>query len=110
MYSNRGNNPPLSVILKRGSIQESVHKVHAVISDSKGRILMCAGSAEYQTFIRSSLKPFQALPFVSSGTAEKFSCGEKSLAISCGSHSGSTIHAREAFKILWNSKLDVDLL
>jgi len=110
-----GNNPrsvnrPLKVNLKRGSSIESIHKVHAVVSDAKGRVLMFAGESDYITFIRSSLKPFQALPFISSGTAEKTNCGEKSLAICCGSHIGSTNHARESFKILWNANLNVNLL
>ena len=38
------NNPPLEMILMRGSKLESIHKVHAVISDKKGRVLMCAGN------------------------------------------------------------------
>ena len=36
------NNPPLEMILMRGSKLESIHKVHAVISDKKGRVLMWA--------------------------------------------------------------------
>jgi len=103
-------NPPLKVNLKRGSSIESIHRVHAVVTDAKGRVLMFAGESDYLTFTRSSLKPFQALPFINSGTVEKIKCGEKSLAISCGSHIGSTNHARESFKILWNSNLDVNLL
>ena len=61
------NNPPLQATLMRGTNIESIHKIHAVISDKKGRVLMCAGNPEYKSFIRSALKPFQAIPFVSSG-------------------------------------------
>ena len=43
----------------RGSNIESIHKIHAVISDKKGRVLMCAGNPEYKSFIRSALKPFR---------------------------------------------------
>ena len=32
------------------------------------------------------------------------------IAISCASHSGSTVHAREAFKLLWQAELEVGLL
>ena len=56
------NNPPLQAILMRGSNIESIHKIHAVITDKKGRVLMCAGNPEYKSFIRSALKPFQAIP------------------------------------------------
>tara|TARA_B100001250_G_C19651856_1_gene723055 strand:- start:36 stop:1010 length:975 start_codon:yes stop_codon:yes gene_type:complete len=100
----------IEVIVKRGEIPESIHRVHAVISDSKGRILMKAGNAAYETFIRSALKPFQALTFISSGTAEKINTGDKGIAISCGSHSGTPVHSREAFKILWNSEVEVEQL
>ena len=86
------NNPPLEMILMRGSKLESIHKVHAVISDKKGRVLMCAGNPEYKSFIRSALKPFQAIPFVSSGASSKIKNSSKSIALSCGSHSGSKLH------------------
>ena len=101
------NNPPLEAILMRGSKVESIHKIHAVVSDKKGRVLMCSGNPEYKSFIRSALKPFQAIPFVSSGASSKINNSSKSIALACGSHSGSKAHAREAFKILW--EYDIDL-
>jgi len=104
------NNPPLEATLIRGSSVESVHKIHAVITDNKGRVLMCAGNPEYKSFIRSALKPFQAIPFVSSGAASKISNSSKSIALSCGSHGGSKLHSREAFKILWEYDIDIKKL
>ena len=92
----------------RGSHIESIHKIHAVISDKKGRVLMCAGNPEYKSFIRSALKPFQAIPFVSSGAASKINNASKSIALACGSHSGSKLHSREAFKILWEYDIDIN--
>ena len=102
------NNPPLEAALMRGSQIESIHKIHAVISDKKGRVLMCAGNPEYKSFIRSALKPFQAIPFVSSGAASKINNASKSIALACGSHSGSKLHSREAFKILWEYDIDIN--
>ena len=104
------NNPPLEATLMRGSNIESIHKIHAVITDKKGRVLMCAGNPEYRSFIRSALKPFQAIPFVSSGASSKINNSSKSIALACGSHSGSKIHAREAFKILWEFDIDINNL
>ena len=98
--------PPLEVRLRRGSSIESTHRVHAVVCDSRGRVLMKAGQPDFETFIRSALKPFQALPLISSGASETYSCGERGIAISCGSHSGTPNHAREAFRLLWNAELD----
>jgi len=97
---------PLEVKLKRGSSLEAVHRVHAVVCDQRGRILMRAGQPNFESFIRSALKPFQALPFLSSGAAAQVECGERGLAISCASHAGTAGHAREAFKILWNAELE----
>ena len=61
-------------------------------------------------FIRSALKPFQAIPFVSSGAASKINNASKSIALACGSHSGSKLHTREAFKILWEYDIDINNL
>ena len=100
----------LKVLVKRGSSVESVHRAHAAICDTKGRTLMKAGSSEYETFIRSALKPFQALPFLSSGTTEKYNIDNKTLALACGSHLGSADQARIAFKLLWNADIDIEEL
>ena len=107
---SKNNIQPLSVKLIRGRNVESVHRVHAVVTDSKARIIFHAGDFDYLTFIRSSLKPFQAIPFVSSGASEKIKTGNKGLAISSASHSGSTMHGREVFKLLWNSQIDINYL
>ncbi len=97
----------LKILVKRGSSVESIHRAHASICDTKGRTLMKAGSSDYETFIRSALKPFQVLPFLTSGTAEKYNLDEKTLAIACGSHSGSADQARTAFRLLWNADIDI---
>ena len=100
----------LRVLVKRGSSVESIHRAHASICDTKGRILMKAGSGEYETFIRSALKPFQALPFLTSGASEKYNFDDKTLALACGSHIGSSDQARTAFKLLWNADIDIKKL
>ena len=104
------SSPPLEVQLRRGSSIESTHRVHAVVCDSRGRVLMRAGQPDFETFIRSALKPFQALPLISSGASEAFNCGERGIAISCASHAGTPTHAREAFRMLWNAELETEML
>ncbi len=106
----RSSTPPLQVTLRRGCISESVHRVHAVVCDGRGRVLMCAGDPGYETFIRSALKPFQALPFLSSGAADQMDVGDRGVAISCASHAGTNVHAREAFKLLWKGELETSQL
>ena len=101
------NTNSMRVLVKRGSSVESIHRAHASICDTKARTLMRAGSCEYETFIRSALKPFQALPFLTSGAAEKFNLDNRTLALACGSHIGSSFQARTAFKLLWNADIDI---
>ncbi len=98
--------PPLEVRLRRDGIVESRHRVHAVVCDIRGRVLMRAGDPQQLSFIRSALKPFQASVFVASGAAERINCGERGLAIACASHTGTANHAREAFRLLWGAGLE----
>ena len=107
---SRSVQAPLEVTLCRDCITESVHRAHAVVCDGRGRVLLSAGSSGFETFIRSALKPIQALPFLSSGAADQMDAGDRGIAISCGSHSGTNIHAREAFRLLWKADLDASLL
>lgn len=108
--SRNSSCPAFEVVLKRGSSVESIHRVHAVVCDAKGRILMKAGRADHETFVRSALKPFQALPALSSGASGSYDFGDRGLAISCSSHAGTAEHAREAFRLLWNAQLEPDAL
>jgi L-asparaginase len=106
----RGGIPPLEVRLLRNGIVESRHRVHAVVCDGRGRVLMRSGDPQQLSFVRSALKPFQATVFVSSGAAEQCNCGERGLAIACASHAGTAMHAREAFKLLWGSEIEAEQL
>jgi L-asparaginase len=106
----RSGIPPLEVRLLRNGILESIHRVHAVVCDRRGRVLMRAGDAQQLSFVRSALKPFQATTFISSGAAERGHAGERGLAIACASHCGSAAHAREAFRLLWAADLEAHLL
>lgn len=108
--SSRPGVPPLEVRLLRNGIVESRHRVHAVVCDQRGRVLLRAGDPQQLSFVRSALKPFQATTFVSSGAAERCGCGERGLAIACASHAGTAAHAREAFKLLWGAEIEADQL
>jgi L-asparaginase len=101
--SQRPGVPPLEVRLLRGGSLESVHRVHAVVCDQRGRVLMRAGDPQRLSFMRSALKPFQAQVFVASGAADQPGNDGRSLAIACAYHAGTLAHAREAFKLLWNA-------
>jgi len=108
--STRSGIPPLEVRLLRNGIPESRHRVHAVVCDARGRVLMRAGDPQQLSFIRSAQKPFQATVFVASGCADQGESGERGLAIACASHAGTAMHAREAFRLLWAADLEAELL
>lgn len=82
---------PLVEIL-RGEIVESIHYGALVAVDSTGCQLINFGNPETMTFMRSSAKPFQALPFVETGGVETFNLSERELAVMCASHSGTDEH------------------
>jgi L-asparaginase len=94
----------------REGIVESVHHVQAVVCDSRGRVLSVAGDAEHPTFIRSALKPFQALAITSGGILERYQLSDRDLAIICSSHAGEIIHTRQVFNILWRADVEVEAL
>lgn len=109
MTSSRGrrtNSAELEVRLLREGIIESKHEVQAVVCDNRGRTLLVAGSAETATFVRSALKPFQALAVTTTGTLERYGLTDRDLAIICSSHKGEIEQVRQVFNILWRADID----
>ena len=104
--AKRTQYPQIEVNLLREGILESNHKVEAVVSDDHGRILAVAGDAETSYFMRSALKPFQALAVTSTGVIERYDLTDKDLAIICSSHQGQIEQARQVFNILWRADID----
>lgn len=106
----RTHTPKLEVHLLREGIVESVHKIEAVVSDDRNRLMLLAGDSQTATFIRSALKPFQAFAVTSTGILERYNLTEKDLAIMCSSHSGAIEQARQVFNILWRAQIDATAL
>ena len=80
------------VEVTRGSIVESIHFGAFIVVDSKGSVIASQGNPDLVTYPRSSMKPFQALPFIERGGAEKFSLTDQEIAIICASHTGTDLH------------------
>ena len=78
----------------RGGIVESSHDGIITVAAADGSLLANYGDANLLTFIRSSAKPFQALPLVESGAADQYALSSEELAIMCSSHSGTDEHVR----------------
>ncbi|PYO67344.1 MAG: L-asparaginase, partial [Gemmatimonadetes bacterium] len=55
----------------RGAFVESRHRVHVAIVDAAGTLVARAGDPDLVTFWRSAAKPFQALPLVVDGVADR---------------------------------------
>lgn len=106
----RTHTPEIEVHLLREGIIESLHKVAAVVCDNRGRVLSMAGTSETTSFIRSALKPFQALAVTSTGTLEQFGLNDRDLAIICSSHRGTVEQARQVFNVLWHCDIEADAL
>ena len=88
------------VEVKRGSITESRHRGHVVAVEPEGTIVASLGAPHNVTFLRSSAKPFQALPLLVSGAADRFGFTDREVALVCGSHNGEPIHTELAASML----------
>lgn len=94
----------------RGHVVESRHRGHVAAVDGDGRLVAHTGEPETVTYLRSSGKPFQALPLLTSGAADRFGFDEAELAIACGSHSGEDLHAATVARMLEKIGLDESFL
>ncbi len=94
----------------RGPIIESRHSGHLIAVDASGATITSLGSPDEVTYLRSSGKPFQALPVVASGAADRFGFTEQEVAIACGSHNGEPIHVATVRSMLEKIGLDESAL
>jgi len=90
---------PLAVVM-RGDAADSVHVGSVAVVDRGGRLLYSAGDSAFPTMTRSSLKPFQAMPFVAGGGIERFDFSAPQAALLCASHSGEPRHVAAAASML----------
>lgn len=95
---------PLAM-LRRGGLDESIHRGRYAVCDADGALLESGGDAGEPLWVRSSAKPFQALPLVASGAADSLGLTGEELAIACGSHCGEESHVAAAGSILRKADL-----
>jgi len=88
------------VEVKRGAITESRHRGHIVAVEPGANIIASLGAPYNVTFPRSSAKPFQALPLLLTGAAERFGFTDREVALACASHNGEPIHTEIAASML----------
>jgi len=90
----------------RGKKIESRHIVFAVVIDEEGKIIFSTGNPEQTTYIRSSLKPFQASAIIFSGATETAGFTSEEIALMCASHNGEPIHVNIVKGMAKKLKLD----
>ena len=100
----------LDVVVRRGEIAESVHRIQAVAVDPDGRMALETERPETVTTFRSAAKPFQLLPLVERGHAERWKLTDEELAVMCASHTGSSYHLGLVSGVLDRLGLDASAL
>ncbi len=79
-------------VLERGDRIESIHNGAVAVVDVHGKLIAWHGDPDAVTFLRSSAKPFQILPFLSHGGQNEYRLTAREIAIMCASHSGTDEH------------------
>src|SRR5215831_6215175 len=82
----------IEVVVRRGRIAESRHHIRAAVSDPAGRLVAGTADATTVTTFRSAAKPFQVLPLVERGHADRWGVSDEELAVMTSSHTGSPYH------------------
>jgi L-asparaginase II len=78
--------------LTRGEFVESIHFGSIAISDIHGHLFAWYGDPDTVTFLRSSAKPFQALPLIEENGQSNFGLSLSEIALICASHAGTDEH------------------
>jgi L-asparaginase II len=80
------------VLVLRGDIAESRHRVQCVVTGATGAVEAATDEPGLITSFRSAAKPFQALPFLERGHADRLGLSEEEVAVLVASHSGAARH------------------
>src|SRR5262245_4039521 len=82
----------IEVVVWRGAIAESRHRCEAAVCAADGTLVAGTEDAGLVTTFRSAAKPFQLLPLVERGHAERLGLEDEALAVMAASHTGSRYH------------------
>ncbi len=94
----------------RGDLIESNHYGNLAVVAKSGQNIAGVGNSQQITYWRSAAKPFQALPVVFSGAADRYGIGDEELAIMAASHNGEEQHVEIVKGILDKIGLDESFL
>ena len=96
------------VLVYRGDVVESRHRISFVVADASGEIIMARGKLDRPVFPRSAIKMLQAIPLVETGAADRFDLTPAELALTCASHNGEPRHVDAVAAWLERLGLSVD--
>ena len=87
----------------RGPLAEIIHAGAIAVVNAQGQLLAQAGDAQAVCFTRSTLKPFQALPFLLADGPAHFGYAPAHIAMLCASHNGEDMHVQAVDEMLAKS-------
>ncbi|MCC6319317.1 MAG: asparaginase [Gemmatimonadaceae bacterium] len=96
----------LDVVVGRGSMIESRHRVHAAVWDAATGLVGVARDPFMHSPWRSCAKPFQLMPFLETGGFDELVWGDDELALACASHGGEPEHVAVAAHMLQSIGLE----
>jgi L-asparaginase II len=94
----------------RNGVVESIHLGHVVVCDEAGQVLAALGDPARLTYVRSAVKPFQALAVLDVLDEADVELDDDALAIACSSHDGNDDQQIQAARLLAEAGLDEDAL
>ncbi len=100
---------PVIVELVRGGFGESRHEVDVVVAEP-GETPSGWGHINRPVLARSSMKPIQAIPLVTSGALDALGLSEEHLALAAASHNGEPLHVQMVAEWLESIGLGIEHL
>lgn len=97
-------NPVLAVALRSGRVESWHRGAVAVVHD--GEPVLALGAVDVPVFVRSAVKPLQALPLLERGLADQLALPDDELAVLCASHDGTPQHVAAVRSFLARGGLD----
>ena len=91
---------------KRSELIESSHKAKILVKNLNNKVLVSSKNDNDYIYPRSSIKIFQAIPFIKSQAVLNYKLNYKIVALACSSHRGESYHIKELEK--WIKKIKIN--
>ncbi len=92
-------------LFNRSDLIESQHIIKILVKNTEGIKLLSSGNDNDLIYPRSSIKIFQAIPFIQSNAANIYKFNSKKIALACSSHRAQNYHIKELKE--WLNKIGV---